>query len=162
MAKENGASKILMGMNPFNEFRTAGFKEMYHEWLELVDAQEELNGKYIETEDRIKILRGEIETTDEALQKSTDGVKAQKESRTGAGEEVDRAAQKYVDLGVKMREFDGDIKAISESFTEEEEALKTAFRKHCRSVGFYTYRNHGWSRKRSCFTFRLHGEMAGV
>ena len=125
--KKNGASKILMGMNPFNEFRTAGFKEMYHEWLELVDAQEELNGKYIETEDRIKILRGEIETTDEALQKSTDGVKAQKESWTGAGEEVDRAAQKYVDLGVKMREFDGDIKAISESFTEEEEALKQLF-----------------------------------
>lgn len=125
--KKNGASKIMMGLNPFNEFRTAGFKEMYHEWLELVDAQEELNGKYIETEDRIKILRGEIETTDEALQKSTDGVKAQKESWTGAGEEVDRAAQKYVDLGVKMREFDGDIKAISESFTEEEEALKQLF-----------------------------------
>lgn len=125
--KKNGASKILMGMNPFNGFRTSAFKEMYSEWLELVDAQEELNGKYIETEDRIRILRGEIETTDEALQKSTDGVKAQKESWTGAGEEVDRAAQKYVDLGVKMREFDGDIRAIAESFTEEEEALKLLF-----------------------------------
>lgn len=125
--KKNGASKIMMGMNPFNGFRTAGFKEMYSEWLELVDAQEELNGKYIETEDRIKILRGEIGATDESLQKSTDGVKKQKESWTGAGEEVDRAAQKYVDLGVKMREFDGDIQAISESFTEEEEALKQLF-----------------------------------
>lgn len=125
--KKNGASKILMGMNPVNGFRTAGFKEMYSEWLDLVDAQEELNGKYIETEDRIKILRGEIGATDETLKKSTDGVKAQKESWTGAGEEVDRAAQKYVDLGVKMREFDGDIQAISESFTEEEEALKQLF-----------------------------------
>lgn len=125
--KKNGASKIMMGLNPINGFRTAGFKEMYSEWLELVDAQEELNGKYIETEDRIKILRGEIGATDEALQKSTDGVKAQKESWTGAGEEVDRAAQKYVDLGVKMREFDGDIQAISESFGEEEEALKALF-----------------------------------
>lgn len=114
-------------MNPFNGFRTAGFKEMYSEWLELVDAQEELNRKYIETEDRIRILRGEIGATDEALQKSTDGVKKQKESWTGAGEEVDRAAQKYVDLSVKMREFDGDIKAISESFGEEEEALKQLF-----------------------------------
>ena len=125
--KKNGASKIMMGLNPVNGFRTAGFKEMYSEWLELVDAQEELNGKYIETEDRIKILRNEIGATDETLQKSTDGVKAQKESWIGAGEEVDRAAQKYVDLGVKMREFDGDIKAISESFTEEEEALKQLF-----------------------------------
>lgn len=125
--KKNGASKILMGLNPVNGFRTAGFKEMYSEWLDLVDAQEELNGKYIETEDRIKILRGEIGATDETFQKSTDGVKAQKESWTGAGEEVDRVAQKYVDLGVKMREFDGDIKAISESFTEEEEALKQLF-----------------------------------
>lgn len=125
--KKNGASKIMMGMNPFNGFRTSAFKEMYSEWLELVDAQEELNGKYIETEDRIKVLRGEIGATDEALQKSTDGVKKQKESWTGAGEEVDRAAQKYVDLGVKMREFDGDIQAVSESFTEEEEALKLLF-----------------------------------
>lgn len=125
--KKNGASKIMMGLNPVNGFRTAGFKEMYSEWLDLVDAQEELNGKYIETEDRIKILRGEIGATDEALQKSTDGVKAQKKSWTGAGEEVDRAAQKYVDLGVKMREFDGDIKAVSESFGEEEEALKALF-----------------------------------
>lgn len=125
--KKGGASKILMGLNPFNGFRTAGFKEMYSEWLELVDAQEELNGKYIETEDRIRILRGEIGTTDEALQKSTDDTKEHTKSWTGAGEEVDRAAQKYVDLGVKMREFDGDIKAISESFTEEEEALKALF-----------------------------------
>lgn len=125
--KKNGASKILMGMNPFNGFRTAGFKEMYSEWLDLVDAQNALNNEYIETEDRIKILRGEIGATDETLKKSTDGVKAQKESWTGAGEEVDRAAQKYVDLGVKMREFDGNIQAISESFTEEEEALKALF-----------------------------------
>lgn len=125
--KKNGASKILMGMNPFNGFRTAGFKEMYHEWLELVDAQNALNDEYIETEDRIKVLRGEIGATDEALQKSTDGVKKQKESWTGAGEEVDRAAQKYVDLSVKMSEFDGDIQAVSESFTEEEEALKQLF-----------------------------------
>lgn len=125
--KKNGASKIMMGLNPINGFRTAGFKEMYHEWLELVDAQEELNGKYIETEDRIKILRNEIGATDESLKKSTDDTKEHTKSWTGAGEEVDRAAQKYVDLGVKMREFDGDIKAISESFTEEEEALKALF-----------------------------------
>lgn len=125
--KKNGASKIMMGLNPINGFRTAGFKEMYSEWLELVDVQNALNDEYIETEDRIKILRGEIETTDESLKKSTDGVNEQKKSWTGAGEEVDRAAQKYVDLGVKMREFDGDIKAISESFGEEEEALKALF-----------------------------------
>lgn len=125
--KKNGASKILMGMNPFNGFRTSAFKEMYSEWLELVDAQAELNGKYIETEDRIRILRGEIGATDEALQKSTTDTKEHTKSWTGAGEEVDRAAQKYVDLGVKMREFDGDIKAISESFGEEEEALKQLF-----------------------------------
>lgn len=125
--KKNGASKILMGMNPFNGFRTAGFKEMYSEWLELVDAQEELNGKYIETEDRIKILRNEIGATDESLKKSTTDTKEHTKSWTGAGEEVDRAAQKYVDLGVKMREFDGDIQAVSESFEEEEEALKALF-----------------------------------
>ena len=125
--KKNGASKILMGLNPVNGFRTAGFKEMYSEWLDLVDAQEELNGKYIETEDRIRILRDEIGATDETLKKSTDDTKEHTKSWTGAGEEVDRAAQKYVDLGVKMREFDGDIQAISESFTEEEEALKTLF-----------------------------------
>lgn len=125
--KKNGASKILMGMNPFNGFRTAGFKEMYSEWLDLVDAQNALNNEYIETEDRIRILRGEIGATDEALQKSTDDTKEHTKSWTGAGEEVDRAAQKYVDLGVKMREFDGDIKAVSESFGEEEEALKALF-----------------------------------
>lgn len=125
--KKNGASKILMGLNPVNRFRTSAFKEMYSEWLELVDAQEELNGKYIETEDRIKVLRGEIGATDESLQKSTDDTKEHTKSWTGAGEEIDRAAQKYVDLGVKMREFDGDIQAISESFGEEEEALKQLF-----------------------------------
>lgn len=125
--KKGGASKILMGMNPFNGFRTAGFKEMYSEWLDLVDAQEELNGKYIETEDRIRILRDEIGATDETLKKSTDDTKEHTKSWTGAGEEVDRAAQKYVDLGVKMRQFDGDIQAVTESFTEEEEALKALF-----------------------------------
>ena len=125
--KKNGASKIMMGLNPVNGFRTAGFKEMYSEWLDLVDAQEELNGKYIETEDRIKILRNEIDATDESLKKSTTDTKEHTKSWTGAGEEVDRAAQKYVDLGVKMREFDGDIQAVSESFEEEEEALKALF-----------------------------------
>ena len=125
--KKNGASKIMMGLNPVNGFRTSAFKEMYSEWLDLVDAQEELNGKYIETEDRIKILRGEIGATDETLKKSTDDTKEHTKSWTGAGEEVDRAAQKYVDLSVKMRQFDGDIQAISESFTEEEEALKQLF-----------------------------------
>lgn len=125
---KNLAQKFWLNLNPVDGLTTtSAFNEMYHEWLELVDAQEELNGKYIETEDRIRILRDEIGATDETLQKSTDGVKAQKESWTGAGEEVDRAAQKYVDLGVKMREFDGDIQAISESFTEEEEALKQLF-----------------------------------
>ena len=125
---KNIAQKFWLNLNPVDGLTTtSAFNEMYHEWLELVDAQEELNGKYIETEDRIKILRNEIGATDEALQKSTDGVKAQKESWTGAGEEVDRTAQKYVDLGVKMREFDGDIKAVSESFGEEEEALKALF-----------------------------------
>ena len=125
---KNLAQKFWLNLNPVDGLTTtSAFNEMYHEWLELVDAQEELNGKYIETEDRIKILREEIGATDEALQKSTDGVKAQKESWTGAGEEVDRAAQKYVDLGVKMRQFDGDIKAVSESFGEEEEALKALF-----------------------------------
>lgn len=125
--KKNGASKILMGLNPVNGFRTAGFKEMYSEWLDLVDAQNALNDEYIETEDRIKILRGEIGATDEALQKSTTDTKEHTKSWTGAGEEVDRAAQKYVDLGVKMREFDGDIQTVSESFGEEEEALKQLF-----------------------------------
>lgn len=125
--KKNGASKILMGLNPVNGFRTAGFKEMYSEWVDLVDAQNALNDEYIETEDRIRILRGELETTDEALQKSTTDTKEHTKSWTGAGEEVDRAAQKYVDLGVKMRQFDGDIKAVSESFGEEEEALKALF-----------------------------------
>ena len=125
---KNLAQKFWLNLNPVDELTTtSAFNEMYHEWLELVDAQEELNGKYIETEDRIKILRGEIGATDEALQKSTDDTKEHTKSWTGAGEEVDRAAQKYVDLGVKMREFDGDTKAVSESFTEEEEALKQLF-----------------------------------
>lgn len=125
---KNLAQKFWLNLNPVDGLTTtSAFNEMYHEWLELIDAQEELNGKYIETEDRIKILRCEIGATDETLKKSTDGVKAQKESWTGAGEEVDRAAQKYVDLGVKMRQFDGDIQAITESFTEEEEALKLLF-----------------------------------
>ncbi len=125
---KNLAQKFWLNLNPTDGLTTtSAFNEMYHEWLELVDAQEELNGKYIETEDRIKILRGEIGATDEALQKSTDDTKEHTKSWTGAGEEVDRAAQKYVDLGVKMREFDGDIKAVSESFTEEEEALKALF-----------------------------------
>ena len=125
---KNIAQKFWLNLNPVDGLTTtSAFNEMYHEWLELVDAQEALNGKYIETEDRIRILRGEIGATDETLKKSTDGVNEQKKSWTGAGEEVDRVAQKYVDLGVKMREFDGDIKAISESFTEEEEALKQLF-----------------------------------
>ena len=125
---KNLAQKFWLNLNPVDGLTTtSAFNEMYHEWLELVDAQEELNGKYIETEDRIKILRGEIGATDEALQKSTDDTKEHTKSWTGAGEEVDRAAQKYVDLGVKMREFDGDIQAVSESFEEEEEALKALF-----------------------------------
>lgn len=125
---KNLAQKFWLNLNPTDGLTTtSAFNEMYHEWLELVDAQEELNGKYIETEDRIRILRGEIGATDEALQKSTDDTKEHTKSWTGAGEEVDRAAQKYVDLGVKMREFDGDIKAVSESFGEEEEALKALF-----------------------------------
>ena len=125
---KNIAQKFWLNLNPVDGLTTtSAFNEMYHEWLELVDAQEALNGKYIETEDRIRILRGEIGATDETLKKSTDGVNEQKKSWTGAGEEVDRVAQKYVDLGVKMKQFDGDIKAISESFTEEEEALKALF-----------------------------------
>lgn len=125
---KNIAQKFWLNLNPVDDLvTTSAFNEMYGQWVDLVDAQNALNDEYIETEDRIRILRGEIETTDESLKKSTDGVNEQKKSWTGAGEEVDRAAQKYVDLGVKMRQFDGDIKAVSESFTEEEEALKQLF-----------------------------------
>lgn len=125
---KNLAQKFWLNLNPVDGLTTtSAFNEMYHEWLELVDAQNALNDEYIETEDRIRILRGEIGATDETLKKSTDDTKEHTKSWTGAGEEVDRAAQKYVDLGVKMREFDGDIKAVSESFTEEEEALKQLF-----------------------------------
>ena len=125
---KNLAQKFWLNLNPTDGLTTtSAFNELYGQWVDLVDAQNALNNEYIETEDRIRILRGEIETTDESLKKSTDDTKEHTKSWTGAGEEVDRAAQKYVDLGVKMREFDGDIQAISESFTEEEEALKTLF-----------------------------------
>lgn len=125
---KNLAQKFWLNLNPVDGLTTtSAFNELYSEWVDLVDAQNALNDEYIETEDRIKVLRGEIETTDEALQKSTDDTKEHTKSWTGAGEEVDRAAQKYVDLGVKMRQFDGDIQAITESFTEEEEALKVLF-----------------------------------
>lgn len=125
---KNLAQKFWLNLNPTDGLTTtSAFNEMYSEWVDLVDAQNALNDEYIETEDRIRILRGELETTDEALQKSTTDTKEHTKSWTGAGEEVDRAAQKYVDLGVKMRQFDGDIKAVSESFGEEEEALKALF-----------------------------------
>ena len=125
---KNLAQKFWLNLNPVDGLTTtSAFNELYSEWVDLVDAQNALNDEYVETEDRIRILRDEIETTDESLQKSTDGVKKQKESWTGAGEEVDRAAQKYVDLSVKMHDFGGDIQAVTESFTEEEEALKLLF-----------------------------------
>lgn len=120
-------SKLWLGLNPVDGFNPSAFQEMYHDWLELVDAQNSMNDSYIETEKRIDAVQGMLEETNNTVNESTDGVKKQKESWTGAGEEVDRAAQKYVDLGVKMRQFDGDIQAISESFGEEEEALKQLF-----------------------------------
>lgn len=120
-------SKLWLGLNPVDGFDPSAFQEMYHKWSELVDAQNAMNDSYIETEKRIDAVQGMLEETNGTVQESTEGVKKQKESWTGAGEEVDRAGQKYVDLSVKMREFDGDIKAVSESFTEEEEALKALF-----------------------------------
>lgn len=120
-------SKLWLGLNPVDGFDPSAFQEMYHKWSELVDAQNDMNDSYIETEKRIDAVQGMLEETNGTVQESTENVKKQKESWTGAGEEVDRAAQKYVDLGVKMREFDGDIKAVSESFEEEEEALKALF-----------------------------------
>lgn len=120
-------SKLWLGLNPVDGFDPSAFQEMYHKWSELVDAQNAMNDSYIETEKRIDAVQGMLEETNGTVQESTEGVKKQKESWTGAGEEVDRAGQKYVDLSVKMREFDGDIKAVSESFTEEEEALKILF-----------------------------------
>ena len=120
-------SKLWLGLNPVDGFDPSAFQEMYHKWSELVDAQNDMNDSYIETEKRIDAVQGMLEETNGTVQESTEGVKKQKESWTGAGEEVDRAGQKYVDLSVKMREFDGDIKAVSESFTEEEEALKALF-----------------------------------
>ncbi len=120
-------SKLWLGLNPVDGFDPSAFQEMYHKWSELVDAQNDMNDSYIETEKRIDAVQGMLEETNNTVNESTEGVKKQKESWTGAGEEVDRAGQKYVDLSVKMREFDGDIKAVSESFTEEEEALKALF-----------------------------------
>ncbi len=120
-------SKLWLGLNPVDGFNPSAFQEMYHDWLELVDAQNAMNDSYIETEKRIDAVQGMLEETNGTVQESTENVKKQKESWTGAGEEVDRAGQKYVDLGVKLRQFDGDIQAITESFTEEEEALKILF-----------------------------------
>lgn len=125
---KNIAQKFWLNLNPVDDLvTTSAFNELYGQWVDLVDAQNALNNEYIETEDRIRILRGEIETTDESLKKSTDDTKEHTKSWTGAGEEVDRAAQKYVDLSVKLHNFDGDIKAVSESFGEEEVALKALF-----------------------------------
>lgn len=120
-------SKLWLGLNPVDGFDPSAFQEMYHKWSELVDAQNDMNDSYIETEKRIDAVQGMLEETNNTVNESTEGVKKQKESWTGAGEEVDRAGQKYVDLGVRLKKFDGDIQAVTESFTEEEEALKILF-----------------------------------
>lgn len=120
-------SKLWLGLNPVDGFDPSAFQEMYHKWSELVDAQNDMNDSYIETEKHIDAVQGMLEETNNTVNESTEGVKKQKESWTGAGEEVDRAGQKYVDLGVRLKKFDGDIQAVTESFTEEEEALKSLF-----------------------------------
>lgn len=120
-------SKLWLGLNPVDGFDPSAFQEMYHKWSELVDAQNDMNDSYIETEKRIDAVQGMLEETNNTVNESTEGVKKHTKSWTGAGEEVDRAGQKYVDLGVRLKKFDGDIQAVTESFTEEEEALKILF-----------------------------------
>lgn len=125
---KNVAQKFWLNLNPVDGLvTTSAFNKMYSEWVDLVDAQNALNDEYIETEDKIKVIRGELEKTDAVIQKSTDDTKEHKESWTGAGEEVDRAAQKYVDLGVRIKEANGDVQAVADALKDEEGALKELF-----------------------------------
>lgn len=128
----NKLQKIGLNLNPFDGLKnTAGLEEMVSEWSDLVDAQNELNDSYKQTEDKIKVLTGELDKNSDALNKATAETDANAESWTGAGLEVDRAAQKYVDLGVMIKNANGDISSVALSLADEEGALKELFESTC-------------------------------
>ena len=129
--KKNGFSQWSIASGLFNGVDSAMFAELYHEWNGLVDAQNDLNEEYKKNEEQIKAVRDEIERTDASLKNATDSTNENAKSWTGAGVEVDRAAQKYVDLGVKIKENNGDIQAVANALGEEESALKELFESTC-------------------------------
>lgn len=126
--KMNPLKKAWLNMNPVDGLvDTELFYRLKEEYDELNDKQHELNDSYIASEERVKALEKAIQESSVQMDVNATATKKSAESWTGAGAEVDAYAQKYVDLGVKLKSFDGDIEGFRNSFTEEEEALRNLF-----------------------------------
>lgn len=131
--KRMGLSMSFDDFNNLDPVRKFGIainpvmRELYGEWNDLVDAQNDLNDAYNEASDKVEVLRGQLEQTNAVTATSTEETKKNTESWTGAGAQADAVAQKYVDLAVKIQQAGGDINAVSQSFTDEEGALKELF-----------------------------------
>lgn len=126
--KMNPFEKGCLNMNPVDGLvDTELFYRLKEEYDELNDKQHELNDSYIASEERVKALEKAIQESSVQMDENATATKKSAESWTGAGAEVDAYAQKYVDLGVKLKSFDGDIEGFRNSFTEEEEALRNLF-----------------------------------
>lgn len=117
-----------LNLNPFDGLKnTAGLYEMIDEYNALNDAQKELANTYDEAKEKAKYLTDEITKSKDVTSESTGETNKQAESWTGAGVQADAAAQKYVDLAVKIKEAGGDIDVVSKSLENEESSLQDLF-----------------------------------
>lgn len=108
------------GQNQAEDDARAAFDEANKVFLESCDAQDELR-------ERIEITTSQIKEEEEAINEASSATADSTNIVTGYGDAADAAANQYAELIRRMKESDGDIEAVENSFSESETALQELF-----------------------------------
>lgn len=108
------------GQNQAEDEARAAFDEANKVFLESCDAQDELR-------ERIEITTSQIKEEEEAINEASSATADSTNIVTGYGDAADAAANQYAELIRRMKESDGDIEAVENSFDDSETALKELF-----------------------------------
>lgn len=121
----NFAERFALNFNP--DVNVQVIDELINRTHELEDSQHDLASSYDDAKSAVETIEKELGLVSDTTEQATTNVEKNSESWTGAGAQVDAAAQKYVDLAVKIADAGGDIDVVAQSFQENEGALKSLF-----------------------------------
>lgn len=94
---------------------------------DLIEQQSELARAQAEINEQIEASEEIFDDESDAVDRSTEAKERASKVVTGLGDNVDATAQQYVELVSRLQQAGGDIEAVSNSFGENETALKELF-----------------------------------